>query len=133
MRSTRSSLKVGLDPTPSLSPARCACFPSVREGVEITGAELANHICRHLLEYWGFLFSFIIRTSVSASCSPALARKTPLDTSGNTEILSNTTEEQGCSEAVSSMSNQVRKHLLSSNIGILCSHFLFHCFICIMS
>lgn len=50
----------------------------------------------------------ISRTSVSASCSPALARKTSLDTSGNTETLSNTNnEEEGCSEAVSSMSNQV--------------------------
>ena len=47
---------------------------------------------------------------MSASCSPALARKTSLDTSGNTETLSNTNnEEEGCSEAVSSMSNQVRK------------------------
>ena len=108
-----------------LSLARGACFQSVREGVEITGAERANHICRHLLEYWGFLFSFIIRTSVSASCSPALARKTSLDTtSGNTETLSNTNEEQGCSEAVSGMSNQVRKHLLSSNKGILQSSYL---------
>ena len=33
----------------SLSLAPRACFPSVREGVEITGAERANHICRHLL------------------------------------------------------------------------------------
>ena len=46
---------------------------------------------------------------MSASCSPALARKTSLDTIGNTETLSNTNEEQGCSEAVSSMSNQVKK------------------------
>ena len=67
---------------------------------------------------------------MSASCSPALARKTSLDTSGNTEISSNTNEEQGCSEAVSSMSNQVRKHLLSPNNGILCLHFPFPCFLC---
>ena len=50
---------------------------------------------------------------MSASCSPALARKTSLDTkSGNTETLSNTNEEQGCSEAVSSMSNQARVTLI---------------------
>ena len=50
------------------------------------------------------------RTSVSASCSPALARKTSLDTSGaNASTLSNNDEEQGCSGAVSSMSNKVLK------------------------
>ena len=46
---------------------------------------------------------------MSASCSPALTRKSSLDMEANKTTSSNKNEDQSCSGAVSSMSNKVAK------------------------
>jgi hypothetical protein len=48
----------------------------------------------------------ISRTTVSASCSPALTRKSSLDMAADA-VSSNNNQDQSCSGAVSSMSNKV--------------------------